>query len=63
MSANEPALFAEIYGEVAPQEESKGEEEKKGESTDDAKPKKKVNKKDGIIRVFKLKRGGKKVLC
>ena len=62
LSANEPALFAEVYGEVAPQDESKGEEEKKGE-TDDAKPKKKVNKKDGIIRVFKLKRGGKKVLC
>ena len=29
----------------------------------EGKSKKKANKKDGVIHVFKLKRGGKKVLC
>jgi len=38
LSENEPELFAEIYGEAVPKADKKDEEEKKGESKEDAKP-------------------------
>lgn len=69
LQSNSPALYAEIYGEV-PEEgektEAANEEEKKeGEEDEKPKPKKKVkfDKQEGIVTVYKLKRGGRKVIC
>ena len=66
-----PVLFREIYGEPegeladADGEEKKvegdgGEEGKDGESLQKAQ-KQKVAKNSGIINIYKLKRGGKKI--
>ena len=60
LQENYPRLYKDLYGE--PMEIIEKDEEEKADGEEEVKKPKKIKKADGQIHVFKLKRGGKKIL-
>jgi len=69
LRSTHPALFTEIYEEEAgdmPAGDDKGDADEEDKEGEEVKPKKKSVKfggQSGLVKVIKLKRGGKKTVC
>lgn len=69
LKENHPTLFSKLYdSEIGDGEQEEAKVEKEGEEQkEEKKQKKKVKfsdpEKEGIINVYRLKRGGRKIIC